>query len=87
MPELFGSVSQGFLHLFESVWAELRRADSDAAAVAQLVNFIENVHDIETDFKSSFIRDLDPALQANVECLVTMVLLGICKTPSRKKAT
>ena len=85
MPELFGSVSQGFLHLFESVWAELRRADSDA--VAQLVHFIENVHDIETDFKSSFIRDLDPALQANVECLVTMVLLGICKTPSRKKAT
>ena len=44
--------------MFESVWAELRRADSDAAAVTQLVDFIENVHDIETDFKSSFIRDL-----------------------------
>ena len=30
--------------------AELRCANADAAAVAQFVDFVEQVHDIETDF-------------------------------------
>ena len=60
--------------------AELRRTDTDATAIAQFVDRIENVHDIETDFERSLLRDLDPARQADVECLVGMVLLGVGKT-------
>ena len=41
--------------------AELWRADSDAAAGAQFIDFVEQVHHIETDFKGSLLRDLDPA--------------------------
>ena len=41
--------------------AELRCADSDAAAGAQFIDFVEQVHDIEADFKGSLLRDLDPA--------------------------
>ena len=37
---------------------ELGRADTDAAAVAQLVDRVENVYDIEADFDGSFLRDL-----------------------------
>jgi len=62
--------------------AKLRCTDTDAAAVAQFVDSIENVDDIEADFDSSLLRDLDPALQADVECLVGMVLLGVCETPA-----
>ena len=62
--------------------AELRRTDTDATAIAQFVDRIENVHDIETDFERSLLRDLDPARQADVECLVGMVLLGVCETPA-----
>src|SRR5437016_4296282 len=63
--------------------AKLRRSDSDAAAVAQFVDSVENVDDIETDFDSSLCRDLDPARQADVECLVWMVLLGVGKTSAQ----
>ena len=41
--------------------AKLRRSDSDAAAGAQFIDFVEQVHHIETDFKGSLLRDLDPA--------------------------
>ena len=41
--------------------AELRRTDSDAAAGAQFIYFVEQVHDIEADFEGSLLRDLDPA--------------------------
>ena len=41
--------------------AELRCADSDAAAGAQFIDFVEQVHHIETDFKGSLLCDLDPA--------------------------
>ena len=61
---------------------ELRCTDTDAAAITQFVDCVENVHDIETDFDSSLLRDLDLALQADVECLVGMVLLGVCETPA-----
>src|SRR5437763_8423936 len=61
---------------------ELRRPDSDAAAVTQFVDRIENVDDIETDFDSSLFCDLDAARQADIECLVGMILLGICETPA-----
>jgi len=54
--------------------AELRRANTNPAAVAQFVDRVEYVDDIETDFESSFLRDLDSARQADVECLVWMVL-------------
>jgi hypothetical protein len=62
--------------------AELRRPDSDAAAVAKFVDCVENVDDIETDFDSGLLCDLDPARQVEVECLVGMVLLGVCETPA-----
>ena len=42
--------------------AKLRRPDSDATTVAQLVDLIENIHDIETDLERSLLRDLNPAL-------------------------
>ena len=41
--------------------AELRRADTDAAAIAQFVDCVENVDDIETDFDGGLLSDLDPA--------------------------
>src|SRR5437763_13763641 len=62
---------------------ELRRPDSDAAAVTQFVDSVENIDDIETDFDSSLCRDLDPARKADVECLVWMVLLGVGKTSAQ----
>ena len=40
---------------------ELRRTDTDAAAGAQFIDFVEQVHHIETDFEGSLLRDLDPA--------------------------
>src|SRR5882757_2797556 len=63
--------------------AKVRRPDSDAAAVAQFVDSVENVDDIETDFDSSLLRDLNSALQADVECLVGMVLLSVGKTSAQ----
>src|SRR5439155_9138134 len=62
--------------------AKLRCTDTDAAAVAQFVDGVENVDDIKADFEGSLLCDLDLALQANVECLVGMVLLGVCETPA-----
>ena len=47
---------------------------------AQFIDFVENVEDIETDFKGSLFRDLDPAREVNVECLVGTELLSIGKT-------
>ena len=41
--------------------AKLRRSDSDAAAVAQFVDRVEQVHDIEADFDGCLLRDLNPA--------------------------
>ena len=62
--------------------AKLRRPDSDAAAVAQFVDSVENVDDIETDFDGSLFRDLDLALQIDVECFVGMIFLRVGKTSS-----
>src|SRR5213592_1948480 len=59
---------------------ELRRADTDPAPVAQLVDRVENVDDIETDFDGSLLRDLDPALQTNVERFVGMILFRVGET-------
>ena len=41
--------------------AELRRPDTDAAAVTQFIDRVQNVDDIETDFDSSLLGDLYPA--------------------------
>src|ERR1700745_1605350 len=60
--------------------AELRREHPDAAAAAQFVNFVEQVHNIETDLESRLFRDLNPARQVDVECLVRTELLSIGKT-------
>ena len=62
---------------------ELRRADTDATAVAQFVDLVENVDDIETDFERRLLRELYPARQTHVECLVGMVLLRIGKTAAQ----
>src|SRR5207302_9864668 len=40
---------------------KLRRATANAAAVAQLVDRVENVDDIETNFNGGLLRDFDPA--------------------------
>src|SRR5439155_12140545 len=60
--------------------AELRCTDTDAAAVTQFVERVENVDDIEADFNGSLLRDLDPALQTNAERFVGMILLRIGET-------
>src|SRR6516162_100003 len=59
---------------------KLRREHPDAAATAQFVNFVEQVHNIETDLESRLFRDLDAARQIDVECLVRPELLSIGKT-------
>ena len=59
---------------------ELRREHADAAAGAQFIDFIEQVHHIETYFDGGFFRDLDPARQAEVECFVGMEFLRVGKT-------
>ena len=60
--------------------AELRRAHTDPAAIAQLVDRVENVNYIETNFDGSLLRDLDPALQTNVERFVGMILFRVGET-------
>jgi hypothetical protein len=60
--------------------AKLRCANTDAAAIAQLVECVENVDDIETDFDGSLLRDLDPARQAEVLGFERMILLRVGKT-------
>src|SRR6266699_3271297 len=60
--------------------AELRRAHTDPAAVAQLIDCVENVDDVEADLEGSPLRDLDPALQTNVERFVRMIFLRVGKT-------
>jgi hypothetical protein len=59
--------------------AELRGPDSDAATVTQLIDLIENVDDIETDFEGGLLCNLDPARHVHVKRLVGMVLLSVCK--------
>src|SRR5438094_240339 len=70
-----GAITRGAATL-----TELRRADTDPAPVAQLVDRVENVDDIETNFDGSLLRDLDPALQTNVERFVGMILLRVGET-------
>src|SRR5207249_5384613 len=62
---------------------ELRCADTDAAAVTEFVDFIEDVYHIETDVECSLRRNLDPAGKADIECFVRMVLLSVSKTPAQ----
>src|SRR4030095_4897908 len=59
---------------------KLRRADTNTASVAKFVDFVEQVHDVETDLEGSLFRDLDPTGQVDVECLVGMVFLRVGKT-------
>jgi len=42
---------------------KLRRADSDAAAVAEFIDIIQEVHKIEPDFEQTDLRDLQISLQ------------------------
>jgi hypothetical protein len=51
----------GYSAVESSPLTELWRADSDAAAVTQFVDRVENVDDIEADFNCGFFRDLDSA--------------------------
>src|SRR5437660_6131705 len=62
---------------------ELGCADTNTAAVAEFIDFIEDVHDIETDVECRLLRDLDSARQADVECLIGVVLFGIGKTSAQ----
>ena len=61
----------------------MRRSHPNAAAVAQFIDFVENVYDIETDIERGFLRKLDPARRADVECLVRMVLLCVGETAAQ----
>src|SRR6202022_4328862 len=47
--------------------SELRRADSNAAAVAQLVDFVEQIDDIEADFEGPDFWNRERALQREVD--------------------
>ena len=59
---------------------ELRCADADAAPVAQFVDLIEQVDNIEAYLERGLFGELDPARQADVERLVGMALLSVGKT-------
>src|SRR5262249_53913471 len=59
---------------------KLRGEDAYATSVAQLIDLVENVHDIETDFEGGLLRELDSPRQADVECLIRMTLVGIGET-------
>src|SRR5437764_9331887 len=61
--------------------AELRRADADAATVAQLVNFVEEIHDIETDLKTARdVRNLEVSLKRQIRGSVIGHAFGIGET-------
>ena len=46
-------------------------------------DFVEQVHDIEADFKRSLFSELDSARQAEVKCLVGMILLRVGKAAAQ----
>ena len=59
---------------------KLRCADADAAAVAQLVNFVEKIHHIEADFETARpFRNFYDSLKAKVYGSVIGNALGVGK--------
>ena len=61
----------------------MRRTDPNAAAVAQFIDLVENVYDIESDIECGLLRKLDPARRTDIECLVRMVLLRVGETAAQ----
>src|SRR5205085_962712 len=57
--------------------SELRGAYSNTAAVAQFIDFIEEINDVESYNDGFFVRDLDAPLQAGIERFIRMILFGI----------
>src|SRR5207248_4252195 len=58
---------------------KLRCANADAAAVAQLVNLIEQIHDIETNFDRLSSTKRNSAFHSEVQSFVGMILLRVGK--------
>jgi len=58
--------------------AELRRTDANAAAVPQFVDLIEEIHDVETDLKTSGdLRDFQIPLQRQIDRSVIGNAFGV----------
>ena len=62
---------------------KLRRANADAAAIANLVNFVEQVHDIEPDFDRPFSAERDSPFYSEIQRFVGMILLGVGEAASQ----
>src|SRR5205814_7036963 len=58
---------------------KLRCANADAAAVAQLVNLIEQIHDIETNFDRLSSTQRNSTFHSQVQSFVGMILLRVGK--------
>ena len=62
---------------------KLRRANPDAAAIAQLVNLVEKIHDIETNFDRLSSTQRNSAFHSQVQSFVGMILLGVGKAAAQ----
>src|SRR5690349_12769699 len=67
--------------------SELRRADPDAAAVAQFVDFIEEINNVETDFETpGGVGNFHVSLKRDVHGRVIGNALGISKPAAQSAA-
>src|SRR5205823_9713934 len=63
--------------------AELRRANADAAAVAQLVDLIEQVDDIEPDFDDPDFWNCEDTLKRGVDSFIWMTFFRVGETSAQ----
>src|ERR1700719_755953 len=60
--------------------AELRREHTDATAVTQFVDVVQQVHDIEADIDRGFLCNLNAAWQARIQSRVRRNGFGVIET-------
>ena len=66
--------------------AELRRAHADSTAVAEFVDVIQQVNNIEPDLEQTDLRDLQISLQRQIDGRVLRHGLDVGKTPVKSTA-
>src|SRR4029077_19914186 len=66
--------------------AELRRAHADSTAVAEFVDVIQQVNNIEPDLEQTDVRDLQISLQGQIDGRVLRHGLDVGKTPVKSTA-
>src|SRR5438552_6594167 len=66
--------------------AELRRANSDAAAVAQLVDLVEQIDNVEADFDCPDLWNGEDALKRGIDGFVWMTFFRVGETSPQSVA-